>query len=60
MDCWQPAAAFGHAAQGQTLVPGLVAAIMGIGKANQYEARRNDYARRRAAMVQRLDTMRRS
>jgi DNA-directed RNA polymerase subunit RPC12/RpoP len=38
----------------------LVAAITGIGKATQYESRRSDYEQRRAAMVARLDSMRRS
>jgi len=38
----------------------VVVAIMGIGKANDYESRRSDYERRRAAMVKRLDAMRRS
>jgi DNA-directed RNA polymerase subunit RPC12/RpoP len=38
----------------------IVAAIMSLGKANDYESRRTDYERRRAAMVARLDSMRRS
>lgn len=48
-----------------TLVPvgmgvfALAAGIMGLGRANQYQSRRNDYEARRAAMVARLDAMRR-
>jgi DNA-directed RNA polymerase subunit RPC12/RpoP len=37
----------------------IIAGIMGIGKANDYETRRNFYEQRRAEMVKRLDSMRR-
>lgn len=38
----------------------VVAGIMGIGKANDYESRRSLYEQRRAEMLARLDAMRRS
>jgi hypothetical protein len=37
----------------------VTAGIMGIGKANDYQSRKSDYEQRRAAMVARLDAMRR-
>lgn len=37
----------------------LTAGIMGLGKANQYQSRKSDYEQRRAAMVARLEAMRR-
>jgi DNA-directed RNA polymerase subunit RPC12/RpoP len=38
----------------------IVAAILGMGKANDYETRKSQYEQRRAVMAARLDSMRRS